>query len=200
MTDLFRSHLGDTPLSEDEKRDLIPSLSTQRELNEFEFANIRSARDWARQPRRLARTDLTSASYLLDLHRRMFNATWRWAGRFRTTDKTIGVSPVRLQSDLAALLGDVRYWIEHNEPIDQTAVRLHHRLVYIHLFANGNGRHARLMADLLVQKHNRPPFSWGAGTGPATAVRAAYLAALRQADQHDYGPLFAFARSGGLGS
>ena len=108
MTDLFRSHLGDTPLSDEERRDLIPSLSTQRELNEFEFANIRSARDWARQPRRLAKADITSASYLIDLHRRMFNATWRWAGRFRTTEKTIGVSPVRLQSDLGALLGDAR--------------------------------------------------------------------------------------------
>jgi Fic-DOC domain mobile mystery protein B len=200
VTDLFRSHLGDTPLSDEERRDLIPSLSTQRELNEFEFANIRSARDWARQPRRLAKADITSASYLIDLHRRMFNATWRWAGRFRTTEKTIGVSPVRLQSDLGALLGDARYWLEHREPIDETAVRMHHRLVYIHLFPNGNGLHARLVADLLVQKHNRPPLSWGSGTAATPVVRAAYLAALRQADQHDYGPLFTFARSGDLGS
>lgn len=200
MTDLFRSHLGDTPLSEEEKQDLIPSLSTQRELNEFEFANIRSARDWARQPRRLAKVDLTTASYLIDLHRRMFNGTWRWAGRLRTTDKTIGVPPVRVQSDLAALLGDARYWLEHGEPIDEVAVRYHHRLVYIHLFQNGNGRHARLIADLLVQKHDRPPFPWGAGTAAVPEVRAAYLAALRQADQHDYGPLYAFARSGDLGS
>ena len=197
MTDLFRSHLGDTPLADDEKQGLIPSLATQRELNEFEFANIMSGRDWALSPRRLARTEVLNASYLLELHRRMFGATWRWAGRFRTTEKTIGVGIPRIASDLAGMLGDVRYWIDQQiYPPDEIALRFHHRLVLIHPFPNGNGRHARLVADLVARKLERPPFTWGAGTGEPATMRQAYLSALRQADQQDYAALFQFARAG----
>jgi Fic-DOC domain mobile mystery protein B len=197
MADLFRIHLGDTPLTDDEKQGLIPSLATQGELNEFEYENIVSAQSWALQPRRLARAEILNASYLLDLHRRMFNATWRWAGRFRATPRTIGVEPHRIAPDLAALLGDVQFWIDHQvHPADEIALRFHHRLVFIHPFANGNGRHARLAADILAIKLGRPAFAWGAGTNEPAAIRRAYLDALRRADAQDCGALFRFARSG----
>ncbi len=197
MTDLFRCHLGDTPLSDDEKQGLIPSLATQRELNEFEFANILSATRWALSPRRLAKADVLSASYLLELHRRMFNATWRWAGKLRTTEKTIGVEAFRIISDLAGLLGDTRYWIEHGVySADEIAVRFHHRLVFIHPFPNGNGRHARLAADVLVTKQGRPAFSWGAGSGEPEAIRHTYLDALRSADRTRFRSCASFARAG----
>jgi Fic-DOC domain mobile mystery protein B len=197
MVDLFRSHLGDTPLSAEETQGLIPSLATQRELNEFEYENIVSAQDWAFHPRRLAQEEMLNASYLLDLHERMFNATWRWAGKFRRTEKNIGVEPRRIGSDLATLLGDVHYWIDHRvHSADEIALRFHHRLVFIHPFANGNGRHARLAADLLALKLGRPRFPWGANTGAPAAIRQGYLEALRQADQQDYAALFRFGRSG----
>ena len=196
MTDPFRTHLGDTPLTDDEKQGLIPSIGTQRELNEFEFANIMSARDWALNPRRLAREEVLNASYLLELHRQMFNATWRWAGHFRTTEKTLGVEPHRIASDVAGLLGDTQYWIENRvHPADEIALRFHHRLVRIHPFPNGNGRHARLAADILALKQGQPEFPWGEGTAEAAAVRQAYLNALRRADEQDYRMLFDFARS-----
>jgi Fic-DOC domain mobile mystery protein B len=199
MVDLFRSHLGNTPLSDDEKHGLIPSLATQRELNEFEYENIVSARVWALSPPRLARAEILNASYLLSLHARMFDATWRWAGQFRTTEKTIGVEPHRIVQDLATLLGDVPYWIEHHVyPEDEIALRFHHRLVFIHPFVNGNGRHARLAADLLALKLGRPAFAWGHATGEPTAIRQGYLAALRRADQQDYTALLHFARSGAI--
>lgn len=198
MADLFRAHLGDTPISDDEKLGLIPSLSTQQELNEFEQANILSAVHWAMNPRRLARADLLNATYLLDLHRRMFNATWRWAGKQRQSEKTIGVDHHRIMSDLAALLGDARYWIaERTYSVDEIALRFHHRLVWIHPFSNGNGRHARLMADIMAKKWGRPVFSWGAGTGEPPVIRQSYLAALRRADNHDYTALLQFGRSTG---
>jgi len=197
MADIFRTHLGGTLLSDDEKQGLIPNLATQRELNEFEYANIVSAQSWALNPRRLAKAEVLNASYLLDLHKRMFNATWRWAGKFRTTAKTIGVDFHRIAADLAALLGDTQYWIEHQvHPVDEIAVRFHHRLVLIHPFANGNGRHARLATDILSRKLGQPAFPWGAGTGEPVAIRQAYLDALRRADEQDYAPLFRFARSG----
>ena len=197
MSDIFRTHLGDTPLAEEEKRGLIPSLATQKELNEFEYANIVSAQRWALSPRRLAKAEILNASYILELHRRMFNATWRWAGKMRTTEKTIGIEPHRIAQDLASLIGDVQYWIAHDtHPIDEIAVRFHHRLVFIHPFVNGNGRHARLVADIVAVKLGGAPFPWGAGTGTPSAVRETYLSALRQADRQDYSALLHFARSG----
>lgn len=103
MADFLRSHLGATPLSDDDIQGLIPSLATQRELNEFEHRNILSAQAWAQSPRQLAKADVLNATYILGLHKRMFNQTWRWAGKYRTTQKTIGVEPHRIAPDLAVL-------------------------------------------------------------------------------------------------
>jgi len=196
-SDIFRIHLGDTPLSDDERKGLIPSISTQGELNEFEFHNILSGRRWALNPRRLGKSDVLSATFLLELHRRMFRATWRWAGKFRTTNKNFGVDPHRIATDVGALLGDTEYWIAHaTHPADEIALRFHHRLVLIYPFPNGNGRHSRLMADVLVTKLGRPEFPWGANTGDPESIRQSYLKALRLADQADNTALVTFARSG----
>jgi len=197
MTDIFRTHLGNTPLSDDEVQGLIPNIATQRELNEFEYRNIAAAQAWALSPRRIANAEVLNASYLLNLHRRMFNETWRWAGKFRTTRKNVGVEPHSIAADLAGLLGDAQYWIDHDvHPVDEIALRFHHRLVTIHPFSNGNGRHARLAADILALKLGRPTFPWGSNTAEPVVIRERYLECLRRADQQDYVALFAFARSG----
>jgi Fic-DOC domain mobile mystery protein B len=199
LSELYRAEFGDTPLSADELQGLIPSLTTQRELNEIEFANIMSGRRWALSPRRLAKSNVLNVSYLLELHRHMFDATWRWAGKVRTTEKTIGVVPHQILSDLGALLGDAAYWVENaSYPPDELALRFHHRLVSIHPFSNGNGQHSRLAADILALKIGRAVFPWG-GTSPNNeARRKEYLAALRSADGQDYMPLIAFARGTGV--
>jgi Fic-DOC domain mobile mystery protein B len=198
MSELYEADFGDTPLSADELQGLIPSLTTQRELNEFEFVNIMSGRRWALSPRRLAKTDLLNTSYLLELHRHMFDGTWRWAGKIRATEKTIGVAPQQILTDLGTLLGDATYWVSNGVfAPDEIAVRFHHRLVSIHPFSNGNGRHARLAADLLAIKLGRPIFPWG-GTSPnSEARRKEYLAALKSADAQEYPPIVAFARGTG---
>jgi Fic-DOC domain mobile mystery protein B len=199
VSELYRAEFGDTPLTADELQGLIPSLTTQRELNEVEFANILSGRRWALSPQRFAKSDVLNVTYLLELHRHMFDATWRWAGKVRTTEKTIGVPPHRILSDLGALLGDAAYWMKNaTHPPDELALRFHHRLVSIHPFSNGNGRHSRLATDLLALKLGRPIFPWG-GTSPNDeARRKEYLAALRSADGQDYAPLMAFARGKGM--
>lgn len=197
MTENFRTHLGNTPLSDDEIQGLIPNLATQGDLNEFEYSNIALAQAWALDPERIAKADILNASYLIELHRRMFDSTWRWAGKFRTTPKTISVEPHTIANDLAGLIGDAKYWIDHGaHPADEIALRFHHRLVFIHPFTNGNGRHARLAADIFALKLGRPSFPWGSNTGQPSAVRQAYLESLRRADQQDYTALFSFARSG----
>lgn len=183
-----------TPLTPEERKALIPTYITLRhELNEVEQIGIADADRWAFSRSR----DVLDEAFLKRLHQRMFKGVWRWAGQFRKTPRNIGIEAWRIEQDLHQLLDDVRYWIE-NETFahDEIAIRFHHRLVFIHPFPNGNGRFARLTADLLAVRLGRPRFTWGSGNLVATAnLRRNYVTALRAADGHDIGPLLIFARS-----
>lgn len=186
---------GATPLDPDEAEGLIPRhVTTQQQLNQWEQTNILEGSIWALRTRR---TDILTETFVRELHRRMFGETWRWAGSLRTTGKNIGVEPAQIAMRLRDLLDDARYWSEHaTYPVDERAVRFHHRLVLIHPFPNGNGRHARLMTDLLVKRCNRDPFTWGSAKLEADGdARSRYLSALRAADAGDIRPLLAFVRS-----
>jgi Fic-DOC domain mobile mystery protein B len=196
---LFHAFAGEddaaTPLTEEEKDGLVPSWVTFRhELNEVEQANITHGALWAaRQHRR----DLLEETFLRDLHKRMLGDVWTWAGVYRTTERNIGVPAWKIRTELKILLDDTRLRVEHAvfDP-DELAVRFHHRLVAIHPFPNGNGRHARMMADLLVMRLGRPRFTWGsASLLKAGEIRMRYVAALRQADAHDIKDLLIFARA-----
>jgi Fic-DOC domain mobile mystery protein B len=194
MTDPFASDDEATPLTVDERTGLIPTHVTLRsELNELEQQNIAKADIWAFARRR----NVTDEAFLRGLHRRMFNRVWRWAGRYRTTERSLGVESYRVLPELRQALDDAQYWIEHRSyAIDELAVRFHHRLVFIHPFPNGNGRWSRLAADLLVVKYGGERFTWGrTDLRPAGDVRRAYIDALRAADNHDVAPLLRFARS-----
>jgi Fic-DOC domain mobile mystery protein B len=195
MTDpLFDQDAAATPLTPEEREGLIPSYITlRRELNEAEQANILEAEEWAFARKR----DLLSEQFLKTLHKRMFGRVWRWAGEFRLTERNLGVAPHRIAIDLRKLLDDCRVWIENGTyPADEIAARFHHRLVWIHPFPNGNGRHARLATDLLLAGLGQPRFSWGrVNLVDASETRRAYVATLRAADGHDIGPLLEFVRS-----
>jgi Fic-DOC domain mobile mystery protein B len=195
--DLFATGDGNTPLSREEQADLIPDLTTKEELNEWERQNILEAMAWALRPGHLERNDPLAEAYVRTLHQRMFDQTWKWAGLYRTSEKNIGLPHFAIRDALAILLGDVRYWRDHQTfAPDELAIRFHHRLVAIHPFANGNGRHARLMADVLAQRSGRPLFTWGsADIARAGDFRRRYIHALQAADRHDLQPLLAFART-----
>jgi len=184
-----------TALTAGERGGLIPTwIVTRADLNRAERDNIAAGQRWARR----GRVDVLDPGALFTLHRRMFSDVWRWAGQARRSERNIGVADWwRVREHLDVLLGDVRAQIDAGaRPADEVAVAFHHRLVAIHLFPNGNGRHARLAADLLAERLGRPPFSWGRGDLiDAGRTRAAYVAALRAADAHDLAPLLAFARS-----
>lgn len=183
-----------TPLMPDEREGLIPAYITLRhELNEAEQVGIEEADRWAFGRKR----DVLDERFLKSLHKRMFGKVWRWAGAYRTTGRNIGVDAYRIGMDLHQLIGDVRYWTDNaTYSADEIVIRFHHRLVAIHPFPNGNGRHARLAADLLAVQLGMPRFSWGrVNLVKAQDTRRAYVAALRAADGHDIGPLLAFARS-----
>lgn len=187
---------GNTPLSPDELDDLIPSLATKEELNEWERENNLQARAWAIADRTKP-AEIPSDEYVRKLHKKMFDQTWKWAGEYRRTEKNIGIPVHEIRDSFMALCGDVRYWIENNTyPWDEIAVRFHHRLTFIHPFPNGNGRHARLIADVLLVRLGRPAFSWGsASLIKEGEARSQYLKAIRAADKGDIRPLLKFARS-----
>ena len=185
---------GGTELTEEEGEGLIPSYITLRsELNEAEQANILEAEEWAFKRER----DLLEEKFLNNLHKRMYGNVWRWAGQYRNTGKNVGVDAYHISTELRQLLDDCRYWIENGtyEP-DEIAARFHHRLVSIHCYPNGNGRHARLAVDLLLKSIGQERFSWGGkNLVDVGETRKRYIAALQAADGHEIGPLLEFVRS-----
>jgi Fic-DOC domain mobile mystery protein B len=188
---------GATPLDPDEAAGLVPThITTQGDLNAWEQANILQGDRWAgRQKNR----DLLDEGFVRELHKKMFDQTWQWAGTFRKSNKNIGVDWPQISMKLRDLLDNTRYQIEHQvfDP-DEIVVRFHHQLVWIHAFPNGNGRHARLMADILTMRLGLPRMTWGGDTVALTsvgAVRETYLTALRAADRGQLENLIEFARS-----
>ena len=194
----FAYEEGQTPLDEEEKEGLlISTITTREELDEFEQLNIQKAIEWTLR-RRFKKEKILTEDFIKDLHKRMFGDVWRWAGTFRNSNKNIGIDRFQIGTEFRKLLDDTKYWIEYQiyEP-DEIAIRFKHRIVSIHCFANGNGRHSRLMADLLIdQVFSLPVYSWGSSNlVKADKIRAAYLAAIKQADIGNMKPLIAFSRS-----
>jgi Fic-DOC domain mobile mystery protein B len=189
-------HAGDdaTPLAPEERQGLIPMhVAYRHELNELEQQNILDADAWALSRKR----DVLDEGFLKRLHRRMFGRVWHWDGEYRTTERNIGVHPLQIPIDMRQILDDAKYWFAHNsyQP-DELAVRLHHRLVLVHPFPNGNGRWSRLAADILITGLGDERFTWGrTSLQPAGKTRHAYINALHAADGHDIAALLAFARS-----
>lgn len=196
MNDLFAQPDDATPLTPEEQEGLKQTwITTRADLNEAEQVNIDQAVAWTAK---LSDRELLTEEFAFDLHKRMFGDVWTWAGTRRNTGKNIGVDPTQIYIRLGGLLADARYWVQASTyPPDQIAIRLHHGLVFIHPFPNGNGRHARLMADLLIRQLGGEPFTWGGGATlqDISELREQYIHALKRADDHDFEDLFAFARS-----
>lgn len=190
---------GATPLDPEEAQDLIPDyISTMGELNQAEQSNISDAYVWAEKQNL---SELLTGTFIFKLHERMFNQVWKWAGKMRGSNKNIGVSKESIMNDLGQLLKNVEYWIENKTfNNDELAVRFHHRLVQIHVFTNGNGRHARLITDLLLIYLVEIKFTWGTN-GAYTPLevegktRAEYINALKLADNDQFKSLIQFVRS-----
>ena len=189
---------GQTPLSEEEREGLlIPTVTTRGELDEFEQLNIEQALQWTLSRSFKLETILTE-DFICMLHKRMYAAVWDWAGAFRKTNKNFGVDIWQISTDLRYLLDDTMFWHQNNTfPPDEIALRFKHRIVSIHCFPNGNGRHSRLMADIIVKKiYKQPVFTWGFGNlNGEGEIRLAYLRAVKAADKGNYRPLLTFARS-----
>ena len=184
---------GATQIDTDEALELIPSLSTQSELNAFEAQNILDAIFWAKRSR-IIKSSLLDQDTLKRLHKEMFGKTWRWAGSYRTSQKNIGCEACSISSEMKTFQEDMTAWLAHKSFSPQeVAAKFHHRLVWIHPFANGNGRLARLAADLLSEQQGWATPTWGSSNLiEVNDIRRNYIQSLRAADQHDFAKLISF--------
>jgi Fic-DOC domain mobile mystery protein B len=188
---------GQTPLDPDYQKDLIPThITLMSELNEFELENITQALKKFLFGRR-KNWKIEDPEILKQIHRDMFDQTWKWAGKYRQTDTNIGSESRQIQIHVKDACGDLDYWVKNKTfAEDEISVRFHHRLIWIHPFPNGNGRHGRLVADLLMRRFGMKPFTWGgADLTSSGSNRTDYLSAMRKADQGEFGNLIRFARS-----
>ncbi len=191
---------GQTPLDEDEKDGLlITNINTQGQLDELEQRNIEDAMLWIMKRRKPKDAkDILNEAFIKQVHVKMFGKVWKWAGTFRNSNKNLGVDKYQIGISLRTLLDDCNFRIaNHTFPEDEIAIRFKHTIVSIHCFPNGNGRHSRLMADIIAEKlFDKEVFSWGSKAliKPGVA-RKAYLDALHEADKGNYQPLVMFARS-----
>ena len=189
---------GQTPLDEEEKEGIkIKSITTQGELDEFEQLNIEKAIEWTIHANLKAERILTE-KFIKYLHKKMYNEVWKWAGEFRKTDKNIGINWIQIGVELKTLIDDTKYWVENKTfSPEEIAIRFKHRIVAIHCFPNGNGRHSRLMADIIIESvFENEIFSWRkSNMVKANETRKVYIKALREADSGNIEPLIKFARS-----
>lgn len=163
------------------------SIRTQAQLNEAEAENIRKAvmRYLAARPsRRLARFDV---AWCRRLHAEMFGDVWSWAGAFRTRELNIGVPTHAIEAELHTLMEDLRAWERHGVRMLEQGARLHHRAVHVHPFLNGNGRWARMLANIWLKLNDEPIVEWQERIiGTESAARGEYLRAVKAADRGDY--------------
>ena len=189
---------GQTPLDEEEKEDLlIKTITTQKELDEFEQLNIEKAIEWTIRTR-LKTDKILSEKFIRDLHKKMYGEVWKWAGNFRKTDKNIGIKWTQIPLELKILIDDTKYWVEHQTyPPAEIAIRFKHRIVSIHCFPNGNGRHSRMMADIIMENvFSKDLFNWQqSNMVNADETRKKYITALKEADNGNINPLIEFAKN-----
>ncbi|WP_298545060.1 mobile mystery protein B [uncultured Aquimarina sp.] len=189
---------GQTPLDEEEKEGLkIKTITTQKELDEFEQLNIEKAVEWTIHAN-LKLEKILSEKYVKDLHKKMFDDVWKWAGEFRKSDKNIGIKWSQIPIELKNLMDDTKYWIENKTyPPEEISIRFKHRIVTIHCFPNGNGRHSRMMADIIIESlFGKEIFTWHqSNMVKADETRKNYITALREADNGNINPLIEFAKN-----
>lgn len=195
---IFEYEEGQTPLAEEEKEGLLlPSITNHEDLDEFEQLNIEKALLWL-MSKKFKKEKILTEDFVIALHKKMFDGVWRWAGTFRKSEKNIGVSWINIQTDLKVVLDDTAFWIDNATfSPDEIAIRFKHRLVAIHCFANGNGRHSRIMADAIIELiFKKEVFSWNhSNMVKADETRKKYISAIRTADNGNIQPLLKFARS-----
>ena len=186
MTKIIGEPEGATLLDPDELEGIkFKLIRTRAQLNQLEQVNIVEGQSWLAKKKKVV---VLSDEFLMEFHKRLFGKVWGWAGKYRLTEKNIGVSPFSISVEVKNLIDDTQYWVDKNiyQPIE-LAARFHHRLVKIHPFPNGNGRHARLMANALLNiVFQQASINWSGSLDHSSDARTAYIKALRDADTGNF--------------
>ena len=189
MTREWEPIKGETPIDPSDLK--IKSIRTRSELSEYEAKNILKAtvKYLAAPPsQRLAPFDY---SWLLQVHREMFNDVWTWAGEPRTEDLTIGIPWGMIGQELGGLILNIAEFSTCEKELLDQAVTIHHKAVQIHPFKNGNGRWARMLANIWLRRNGKAAIEWPeAEVGKqASLIRKEYISAILSANDSDYRPL-----------
>lgn len=196
----FEMPEGATPLDPDEIQGLlIDTISTQAELNFAEQQSIIESSKWIFETNH---KNILTDQFFKNLHKKMFQSVWNWAGKYRTTNKNIGVDPYKIPIEIKKLCDDCEYWIQNNTyDWNEIAARFHHKVVWIHPFSNGNGRFSRILTDILLKRHKQSALTWGRNTfskddfSSESALRTEYILSLREADNKKFQKLIQFIKS-----
>ena len=188
---------GETPIDPSGLRPGIRGkVRTRGQLNPIEAENIRTAikKYLSAVPSR--KKAPFTPGWALKLHKEMLGKVWVWAGKLRTIELNMRSPPEQVQTDFYNLFADIHYWQESDITILEQAATLHHRAVKIHPFENGNGRWARLLANIWLQQRGHPITRWPETglAGNESPIRPEYIGALQQADQYDLNSLIALHR------
>lgn len=193
----LRYNVGQTPIDEDEKEGLlIPTITSQEELNEFEQLNIEKAIEYYLLRRKFKKEIILTQKFVLRVHKQMFGDVWKWAGTLRNSNKNIGVDRFQISIRLRQLIDNCIFWIDNKTfSEEEIAIRFKHELVVIHIFPNGNGRHSRLLGDIIMKQiFKKPSFTWGSKKlNSKNDNRKFYITALKKADQGDFKDLISFS-------
>lgn len=181
---------GETPL-DDISGLKLKKITSRSDLDDAEAHNILKAYIKYTLNASAIKKVIFDMGFFRKLHKEMFGEVWSWAGDFRTTQTSIGVNAHTIHQHFYHLQDDLKYW-EKEWDYRDSAVRLHHTLVKIHPFLNGNGRWARLATDLWLLKIGHQVLSWGGNITEVSIARTAYIAALKEADNGSYEGLKAF--------
>jgi Fic family protein len=125
-----------------------------------------------------------------ELHRRIVARSQpEIGGIYSTLPRRIAGSPVVFPNPLKIphLMKEYGEWLGKAGPAPAATFDAHYRLVAIHPFADGNGRTARLLMNLLLLREGYPPVA------VRPEDRRTYLDTLEQASvQHDLKPFLTF--------
>ena len=187
---VWQAILGETPIDPSYLRDR--SITNRAELCKAEGISISKAHVKYLTSTPTKRRAPFDYKWLLNLHKEMYSKVWKWAGQLRQVDLNIGISWPLISEQIFALTQDLPAWIESDMSVLEQAVRFHHRAVIIHPFHNGNGRWARLAANIWLKLHETSIIIWPEGViGQESPIRKEYIQALKTADEGNYDPLIA---------
>jgi fido (protein-threonine AMPylation protein) len=190
MIEDWSTQPGETPIDPSGLRSPYKKwVKTRRQLAQPEAENIRKATLKYLTGKLTCRKAPFDVAWMLRLHHEMLGDVWQWAGQTRRTGCQFGVDWQQIEMQLYGTVEDLEIWQESMDLLEQST-NLHFRGVWIHPFQDGNGRWARLLANIWLRLNGEPIVEWPAEvSGIESRIRQEYLDCIRHAIDGEMGPL-----------